>query len=202
MKGIYPQTLENLTHSLGQLPGIGARSSERMALALLDWNKEDLSELSQLLATLKDKVKYCVTCGNLTEEEKCAICLDQSRDPTLICVVENVAQIPVIQKCGKFNGGYHVLGGRISPLNDITIEDLNVQTLFDRIHKNAVSEIIISTSPDVEGEATANFLANEINENFDIKISRIALGVPLGSDLTYADSATMGMAINSRRSMI
>ena len=199
MKRIYPQTLEKITDCFSHLPGIGRRSAERMAIALLGWDEDQLVELGSLLSSLKERVRFCTDCGNLTEEDKCRICLDPNRDIKLICVVENATQIPVIQQCGRFNGLYHVLGGRISPLNDINIEDLNIATLFARIPKDNVTEVILSTSPDVEGEATASYLANELHERFDIKISRIALGLPLGSDLTFADSATLGMAIDSRR---
>ena len=201
MNGVYPLTLEKIADCLRHLPGIGPRSAERMTLSLLSWEEDRLKELGDLLASVKERVKHCENCGNLTEQTKCTICQDPNRDHRLVCIVENASQVPVIQKCGKFNGVYHVLGGRISPLNDINIEDLNIKTLFARIPRDGVSEIIISTSPDVEGEATATFLANEIRDNFDIKISRIALGLPVGSDLSFADSATMGMAIDSRRQM-
>ena len=201
IKGIYPKTLERIIDFLGQLPGIGRRSAERLALSMLEWDQDQLVDLGNQVAALRDRVKSCSICGNLTEEKNCTICLDSNRDQKVICVVENPSQVPVIQHCGTFEGVYHVLGGRISPLNNINMEDLNIQTLFTRVAEVKVEEVIISTSPDIEGEATATYLANALKEKFDIKISRIALGLPLGSDLSFADSATLGMAIESRRPM-
>ena len=202
MSGVYPKLLEQLARYLTALPGIGQRTAERLSLSLLDWDEEQLRALSELIGTLKHRIKFCKTCGNLAESDRCNICLDSSRDSRLICVVENARQIPAINKCGRFNGMFHVLGGRISPLDGVGLEQLNVHTLFERIRNNNVYEVILATSPDVEGEATANYLANELKNDFEVTVTRIALGVPVGSDLTFADVATMAMAIDSRRSMM
>ena len=201
MSGVYPKPLEQLAGSLSALPGIGKRSAERLALALLDWQNDQLTALGEQITTLKNRITFCENCGNLAESEKCTICLDPIRDHKLICVVENARQIPVINKCGRFNGVFHVLGGRVAPLDNIGIEDLNIHSLYTRIPRDCVSEVILATSPDIEGEATAIYLASELQENYDVKVTRIALGVPVGSDLTFADSATMAMAIDSRRSL-
>ena len=199
MSNIFPKPIEELSRLLCTLPGIGKRTSERLALALFDWEGNQLNEFSRLLASLKERIKNCQICGNLTEYDVCEICQDPKRDSNIICIIENARQIPVIDKCGRYNGLFHVLGGRLNPLSGVHAENLRISTLIDRIKKHHVNEIIISTSPDVEGEATAVYLANELNQKFDIKVTRIALGVPMGSDLTFADSATMAMAIASRR---
>ncbi len=201
MAGEYPQAIEELAKSLARLPSIGKRSAERLAMALLDWDERELHELGVQLAELHNRVHICAECGNLADDEICRICASSHRCPEVICVVENARQIPVIEKCGRYDGLYHVLGGKLSPLDGVEVEDLNVETLYDRIEANEVEEVILATSPDVEGEATAGFLAEELRNRFEIKLSRIALGVPVGSDLTFADSATMAMAIDSRRNM-
>jgi recombination protein RecR len=199
MSGIYPKSLEEVSSLLCSLPGIGKRTADRMALSLLDWEESELIRLSNLIGSLKEKIRFCQICGNLAESRECAICSDPKRDHQLICVVETPRQISVINKCGRFNGVFHVLGGRLSPLDDIGVDSLNINQLLERIRENDVREVILSTSPDVEGEATAAYLAEELSRNFAIAISRIALGIPLGSDLMFADAATMGMAIDARR---
>ena len=195
----YPKALQDLAHSLKALPGIGQRTAERLAMALLDWDETHLHELSDRLRTLKSRVTQCTICGNLAEGAECRICRNPARDHKVICVVEGARQIPVVEKCRRFAGLYHVLGGRVSPLDGVEFHDLNVETLFERISEHSVTELIIATSPDVEGEATATYLGDETRRQFDIKISRISLGVPVGSDLTFADSATMAMAIDNRQ---
>ncbi len=201
MSGIYPKPIEQLTRYLSALPGIGRRTAERLALSLLDWEEDQLAALSESIGTLKERIRLCKICGNLAETDTCDICLDPRRDSKLVCVVENARQVPVINKCGRFQGVFHVLGGRISPLNNVDIDDLNIEPLYSRMRINDVTEIIIATSPDVEGQATANYLASELNQNFDVTVTRIALGIPVGADLTFADVATMAMAIDSRTTM-
>ncbi len=201
MTNIYPETLERLIYALSGLPGVGKRSAERMALALLEWDSERQRDLGEIIAVLNDRITECTTCGNFAESETCRICADPTRDHTLVCVVENARQIPIINKCGRYIGVFHVLGGRLSPLDNICHSDLNIDALFRRISERHVKEVIISTSPDVEGEATAVYLANELARAFDLEVTRIALGVPLGVDLAFADAATMAMAIESRRPM-
>ncbi len=195
----YPKTIEDLVHSLSALPGIGRRTAERLAIALLDWDPAHLHHLGGLIATLVDRVRPCDACGNFAETALCRICTNANRDTNQLCIVETARQIPVIENCGRFFGLYHVLGGRLSPLDSVDVANLSITSLYDRVAALNISEVIISTSPDVEGEATATYLASELNERFDIVVTRIALGVPLGSDLTFADAATMGLAIDSRR---
>ena len=201
MSGEYPEALEALAGQLGKLPGIGRRTAERLAMALLDWDQGELETLGGRVSRLRQEVHTCKICGNLADGERCRICLAPNRDKRAVCVVEHPRQVPVIEQCGRFRGLYHVLGGRLSPLDGIEINDLNVDSLYDRIATQHVQEVILATSPDVEGEATASYLAEELQKRFDIEISRIALGIPVGSDLSFADTATMAMAIDSRRKM-
>ena len=199
MANKFPKPLEDLADSLAGLPGIGKRTSERLALAIFEWNPDRIQNLSQLLGTIKTRVQTCEICYNLSESNTCNICSDPSKDHKLICIVENIRQISVILNSGRYNGVFHVLGGRISPLDDVGLEDLNVSKLFERIEHDLVEEIVVATSPDVEGEATAYYLAHELKKRFKTKVTRIALGVPMGSDITFADATTMGMAIETRR---
>ncbi len=201
MSGEYPEALEALAEQLGKLPGIGRRTAERLAMALLEWDQEELETLGGRISRLRQEVHTCKICGNLADGEHCRICLAPSRDRQAVCVVEHARQVPVIEQCGRFHGLYHVLGGRLSPLDGIEIGDLNVNSLYVRIAEQHVQEIILATSPDVEGEATASYLAEELQKRFSITVSRIALGVPVGSDLSFADAATMAMAIDTRRQL-
>ncbi len=195
----YPKALLELVADLQALPGIGRRTAERLAVALLDWNEQQLKDFGDRISRLKERIKSCTVCGNLAEGHQCRICLNANRDRTCICIVESSRQIPVIEKSGRFHGVYHVLGGRVSPLDGVDFEDLNVASLMNRVREQGVTEVIVSTSPDVEGEATANYLAEELGQAFDLTVTRIALGVPVGSDLTFADAATMAAAIDQRR---
>jgi recombination protein RecR len=206
MPGEYPQAMDDLIGSLAKLPGIGRRTAERLAASLMDWDEGTLADLGTQLIELKKRIGPCDECGNLADLRDdgsaiCRICRSSARDRTILCVVELARQIPTLEKCGRFNGRYHVLGGRLSPLDGIEIDDLNVARLYERIETDEVAEVVLSTSPDVEGEATAAFLAEELHERFDVTVSRIALGIPVGSDLTYADAATLAMALDSRREM-
>lgn len=200
MPNEYPQALEDLIERLGHLPGIGRRSAERMALALLEWDAATLQQLGQSLAGLRQAIRPCVECGNLADRDRCRICSAHQRDRHTLCVVEQARQIPVIEKSGSYHGLYHVLGGRLSPLDGIELEQLNVERLFGRITELSAQEVILSTSADVEGEATANCLADLLRERCPgVRISRIAQGLPYGSDFTYADNRTITVAFESRR---
>lgn len=201
MPGEFPKAIDELAVSLANLPGIGRRTAERLAIAILDWDNVQLQDLSEQIRDLKTNVKICAECGNLADEEICRICASPSRSFEVLCVVETARQIPVFEKSGRFTGLYHVLGGKLAPLDGVEAADLNIDMLFDRIEANETQEVILATSPDVEGEATAGYLAEELNRRFEITVTRIALGVPLGSDLTFADAATIGMAIDTRRQM-
>ena len=191
----YPKAFQKLIRTISRLPGIGRRSAERMALALYEWPEDDLKFFGEQLSALKENVKSCQKCGNFADDDLCNICLDHERNSQCICVVESAAQIPVIEKSGSFNGHYHVLGGRLSPLNGVGPMDLNLNNVQNTFAQ--AEELILATSPDFEGEATASYIAEQL-KSFDVKITRIARGIPVGADISYADAASMAMAINSR----
>lgn len=194
----YPAAFIKLINAISRLPGIGKRTAERLALALYDWKDDELEFFGDAVKELKKNVKSCLKCGNFADDETCNICNDLSRDQTSICVIENVSQIPVIEKSGSFKGRYHILGGKLSPVNGIGPESLRVATLLNRLE--GVSEIILATSPDFDGEATASYIADLLKDR-GLDITRIARGIPVGADLSYADSASMAMAMNSRRQL-
>jgi len=196
----YPEPLRSAANQFRRLPGIGKRTAERLALTLLEWNEEDLRHFGREIASLKERVSFCEVCGNLAEGRLCKICRAADRDRSLICVVEQPSQVPVIENSGTYRGLYHVLGGRIVPLEGRGPEDLRIAELHERVAEGGVEELILAMSPDVEGEATANFLAAEFDSS-SVRITRIAAGVPVGADLSYADSATVAMAMSSRRSL-
>lgn len=194
----YPPALEELIETLRRLPGIGARTAERLALALTDWPAEDLQTFGALLRALRERLHPCAVCGNLAEGERCGICADPHRQTDVICVVEQASQIPVIERSGCFRGLYHVLGGRIEPLEGKGPGDIRVAELRRRVAAGGVHELILATSSDVEGEATAAYLAGEFAGS-GVQVSRIAAGVPVGADLGFADAATIAVALNARR---
>lgn len=196
---MMPRALRELAEYLAQLPGIGRRTADRLALALLDWDEARLTRFSTSLAELKERVRVCTRCGNLGDEDPCAICADPERDATRICVVENARQVAVIERSRRFFGMYHVLGGHLAPLDGVDAEDLTIDALMKRLETEPVQEVILATSPDVEGEATATYLAQEIRRRFTVSLSRIALGIPVGADLSFADAATIGLAMETRR---
>ena len=196
----YPKPLEALINIFRRLPGIGQRNAERLALALLQWPEEELQRFGRGIATLKERICFCEICGNLADSKVCHICSSSSRNHSEICVVEQASQILTIEKSASYHGLYHVLGGRIVPLQGKGPDDLRINELRQRVQGDEVRELILATSPDVEGEATANFIAAEF-EALPIRITRIAAGVPVGSDLSFADAATMAMALRGRRSL-
>lgn len=196
----YPLTIQRLISYFSKLPGIGKRTAERLAMAALSWNDSDLQGFSEVLSTLKQNIRPCACCGNLSEESLCPICQAPNRNQGLICVVEQPSQILVIENAGCYQGLYHVLGGKLAPLSGKGPETLRIKELKDRLAAGQVTELILATSPDVEGEATAHFLASEC-AGFGVTISRIASGVPVGADLNYADPATLSIAIHTRRTL-
>ncbi len=196
----YPPALQRLAAYYSKLPGIGRRTAERLALASMDWTESDLQGFAETLGTLKSRIRKCAICGNLSEDETCEICQDGQRQRNVICVVEQPSQLMVVENSGCFRGLYHVLGGKLAPLSGKGPEDLRIKELRERLMGGGVTELILATSPDVEGEATAHFLAQEFAD-LPIRITRIASGVPIGSDLTYADAATLAIAIGSRRTL-
>ncbi len=195
-----PQALQKLSEKLSRLPGVGKRTAERLSLALLEWPEEQLSALGDDLQQLRQRIKPCTCCGNYSEQALCQICSAPNRRQDLICVVENASQIAVIENSNAYRGLYHVLGGKLSPLNGKGPADLRIEELRQRLSGGQVSELIIATSPDLEGEATAHFLAEEFR-TLPVVISRIASGIPAGADLSYADAATLNLALNGRRKL-
>lgn len=198
---IYPPSLEKLIEQFSRLPGIGQKSATRLALYILK-NKSELAEnLAKSLIEVKDKIKFCSICFNLTDHDICSICRDINRANGVICIVEGPGDQLAIEESGIFKGRYHVLHGVLSPLDGMGPEDLKTGELLSRIEKEEIKEVILATNPTAEGEATASYLAKILRDK-GLKITRIALGVPMGGDLKYMDSMTLRHSINSRISMI
>jgi len=194
----YPEAVEKLIAGLRRLPGVGARTAERLALSMLRWESEVIRDFGRLISALPDRVGECRACGNLAEGDQCPVCLDVTRDRTVICVVESAEQVPVLERSGCYRGLYHVLGGRIAPLDGIGPDDLRITELRARLENSEVRELILATASDMEGEATASYLSRELRRP-GLTISRIATGIPVGADLSYADPATLTTAFNGRR---
>jgi recombination protein RecR len=192
--------IDDLTSELARLPGIGRKTALRLCYHLLKQPPEQSRRLAVALQTLSEKVRPCSRCFNLTEEELCSICRDPRRDPSLICVVEDPADIGAIERAGEFRGQYHVLGGRLSPLDGITPDDLTVRQLIDRVQQGEVREVILATNPSLEGEATALYVQRQLAPHALI-VTRIARGLPVGGDLEYADGVTIAQALSARRAM-
>jgi recombination protein RecR len=197
----YPEIIEDIIDVLKSFPGIGARGAERMILAMLKWPNDKLQHLAELLQALPERVTFCAECGNISSDgEHCYICRSHSRNATIICVVENFSQIISLEKSAFFKGLYHVLGGKLAPLAGQGGEDLKISELVERVTKHNVTEVILALSSDIEGQATAIYLA-QILQPLNVKVSRLAQGLPAGSDLSYADSATLAVALNNRTTM-
>ncbi|MCK5801635.1 MAG: recombination protein RecR [Lentisphaeria bacterium] len=196
----HPIALQRLISHLRRLPGVGVRSAERMALAMLDWPDDVLATFSREVGALRENVRSCTICGNLSDTEFCLVCRANDRRRDIICVVETVSQIIVLEKTGGYRGLYHVLGGRLAPLEGHGPEDLRIAELRARLTDGTVKELILATSSDVEGEATAHFVAAEFADS-PVLVTRIASGVPVGADLSYADPATLIMALGGRREL-
>jgi recombination protein RecR len=192
--------IDDLTSELSRLPGIGRKTALRLTYHLLKQPPEQSRRLAAALQTLSEKVRPCARCFNLTEEELCAICRDPRRDPALICVVEDAADIGAIERAGEFRGQYHVLGGRLSPLDGITPDDLTIRQLVDRVDHEEVREVILATNPSLEGEATALYVQRQLAPR-RLAVTRIARGLPVGGDLEYADGVTIAQALSARRAM-
>ena len=194
--------IDDLTGELARLPGIGRKTALRLTYHLLKQPKEQSRRLAEALRTLSDKVRACSRCFNLTEEELCVICRDPRRDSTLICVVEEAADIGAIERAGEYRGHFHVLGGRLSPLDGVTPDDLTIPQLVRRIERteSGVREVILATNPSLEGEATALYVQRQL-ATFPLSVTRIARGLPVGGDLEYADGVTIAQALSARRAM-
>jgi recombination protein RecR len=193
-----PPPLQNLIDQFKRLPGVGAKSAQRLAFHVLKTPREEADRLCDAIREVKDRVTYCSVCSNITDVEPCAFCADESRDDRVICVVEEPQNVNVVEKTGGFRGVYHVLLGALSPLHGVGPEDLKIKGLLARIDKGGVEEIILATNPTVEGEATAIYLARLLKP-LGLRVTRIATGIPVGSDLEYADELTMGKAMEGRR---
>ncbi len=190
------QTVERAIHELSKLPGIGRKSAQRAVFYLLKTETQEVAALSRALNDLKTKVKHCSICHNITEVDPCKICRDEKRDRSVICIVEEANDIIAFERTGEYRGLYHVLGGVLSPLDNMTPEELNIKSLLKRLDKH-VKEIIIATNPSTEGEATALYLTKLIKP-MQIKLTRIARGIPVGADLEYADEITLTRALEGR----
>ena len=195
---MYEGVVQDLIDELGRLPGIGPKSAQRIAFHLLAADPDDVTRLVAALTEVKDKVRFCELCGNVAEAERCRICADTRRDQSLICVVEEPKDVVAIERTREFRGLYHVLGGAISPIDGIGPNDLRIRELMARLADGRVTEVIIATDPNLEGEATATYLARMLG-TLDIRISRLASGLPVGGDLEYADEVTLGRAFEGRR---
>ena len=196
---MYEGIIQDLIDELGRLPGVGPKSAQRIAFHIIQSDRVDVSRLAEVLKTVKERVKVCTNCGNISEEELCKICRDPRRDNTSICVVEESKDVIAIEKTREFKGKYHVLGGAISPIDGIGPENLRIRELMQRLAETEIAEVIIATDPNLEGEATATYLTRLIKP-LGVKVSRLASGLPVGGDLEYADEVTLGRALEGRRS--
>lgn len=192
--------IDILASELAKLPGIGRKTALRLTYHLLKQPSEQSRRLAEALTALTERVHPCARCFNLTEGDLCAICSDPRRDPTLICVVEEASDISAIERAGEFRGLYHVLGGRLSPLDGVGPENLHIDDLVHRVASNQIREVILATNPSLEGEATALYVQRQLASR-DLVISRIARGLPVGGDLEYADGVTIAQALAARRTM-
>ena len=197
---MYEGIIQELIDELGRLPGIGPKSAQRIAFHVIQSESVDVNRLVEVLRLVKERVKFCSQCFKIAEEELCKICRDVRRDDSLICVVEESKDVVAIERTREFRGKYHVLGGAISPIDGIGPEQLKIRELLTRLADDRIKEIIIATDPNLEGEATATYLARTMKP-LGIKISRLASGLPVGGDLEYADEVTLGRAFEGRRSL-
>ena len=195
---MYEGIVQDLIDELGRLPGVGPKSAQRIAFHLLQADPVDVRRLAQVLLEVKEKVRFCSVCGNVAEETECRICRDPRRDLAVICVVEESKDVVAIERTREFRGRYHVLGGAISPIEGIGPDDLRVKELLTRLADGTVTELIIATDPNLEGEATATYLARLVKP-MGLAVTRLASGLPVGGDLEYADEVTLGRAFEGRR---
>ena len=195
---MYEGIVQELIDELGRLPGIGPKSAQRIAFHILQTESFDVTHLAEVLMTVKEKVRFCEICGNVTEEQTCNICRDPRRSHATICVVEEAKDVQAIERTREFRGLYHVLGGAISPIDGIGPDDLNIVKLVQRLADGTVTEVIIATDPNLEGEATATYLTRLLVQP-GLRVTRLASGLPVGGDLEYADEVTLGRAFEGRR---
>jgi recombination protein RecR len=195
---VYEGVVQNLIDELGRLPGVGPKSAQRIAFHLLAADPADVTRLTEALQEVKDKVRFCRICGNVAEAEECRICRDVRRDLHVICVVEEPKDVVAVEKTREFRGRYHVLGGAISPIEGVGPDDLRIRELMKRLADGEVTELILATDPNLEGEATATYLARLVKP-MGLTVTRLASGLPVGGDLEYADEVTLGRAFEGRR---
>jgi len=195
---VYEGVVQDLIDELGRLPGVGPKSAQRIAFHILQSDPEDVRRLVPALTEVSEKVRFCVVCGNVSADEQCRICRDTRRDAAILCVVEEPKDVVAIEKTREFRGRYHVLGGAISPIEGIGPDDLRVRELVQRLASGEVTEIILATDPNLEGEATATYLARLLKP-MGLRVTRLASGLPVGGDLEYADELTLGRAFEGRR---
>ncbi|AEM88340.1 recombination mediator RecR [Streptomyces violaceusniger] len=195
---MYEGVVQDLIDELGRLPGVGPKSAQRIAFHILQSEPTDVRRLAHALTQVKEKVRFCAVCGNVAEAEQCRVCQDPRRDRAIICVVEEPKDVVAIERTREFRGRYHVLGGAISPIEGVGPDDLRIRELLGRLADGTVTELILATDPNLEGEATATYLARMIKP-MGLKVTRLASGLPVGGDLEYADEVTLGRAFEGRR---
>jgi recombination protein RecR len=196
---VISPAVDNLVAQLSRLPGVGTRTAQRLAFHLLRAPKDEALALAAAVEEVKERVRFCKECGNLTEEELCAICEDTRRDRTVVCVVEQPVDLISLEKTHEFRGLYHVLGGSLSPLDGVEPEHLRIGELLGRVERNGIEEVVLATNPNMTGEATAAYLADRLRGR--VRVTRLASGLPVGGDLEYADEVTLGRALAGRREM-
>ena len=199
MFAVFSPAVDNLVAQLTRLPGVGQRTAQRLAFHLLRASKEEALALAASIEDVKERVRFCRECGNLTEEEVCAICTDTRRDHALICVVEQPADLISVERTAEYRGLYHVLGGALSPIDGVEPAHLRIDELLGRVERNGVEEVVLATNPNMTGEATAAYLADRLRGR--VRVTRLASGLPVGGDLEYADEVTLGRALSGRREM-
>jgi recombination protein RecR len=195
---VYEGIVQDLIDELGRLPGVGPKGAQRIAFHLLQAEPDDVRRLAEVLLEVKQRVRFCSICFNVSEDEQCRICRDPRRDQTVLCVVEEYKDVVAIERTKEFRGRYHVLGGAISPIDGIGPDQLHIRELLTRLADGTVTEVILATDPNLEGEATATYLTRML-KSLEIRISRLASGLPVGGDLEYADEVTLGRAFAGRR---
>ncbi len=198
--GDYPPSIQSLIKNISRLPGIGEKTAERLAMHILRAPRREAEQLAQSILAVKEKVRFCGRCFALSDDELCHICRDPARDSTLLCVVEQPADMIAVEKAGAFRGQYHVLGGALSPMHGIGAEDIRIRELLQRVKSGGVREVVLATGTNVEGETTASYIAKML-EPYTAKVSRIASGVPMGGDLKYVDQVTLKRAMETRHAM-
>jgi len=198
---LFEGPVQDLIDELGKLPGIGPKSAQRIAFHLLSVEPPDIDRLTAVLNKVRDGVKFCAVCGNVSDEDTCRICSDARRDPAVVCVVEEPKDVQAVERTREFRGRYHVLGGALDPLSGIGPEQLRIRELLNRLGETDISEVIIATDPNTEGEATATYLVRMLRDIPGLTVTRIASGLPMGGDLEFADELTLGRALAGRRAM-